>query len=79
MKAEKSSKTTVSQIVSLQRNKPIDPLAFTHFCDNRATYVPKHRAKAIQPWQKVTDQTSRGFKPESSKQSESVSNFNVKD
>lgn len=43
-----------------QRNA-IDPFAYTHQCDNRGTYVPKHRPTIKKTWTKVSDSTGRGF------------------
>ena len=57
---------------------PIDPFAFTHRCDNAATYVPKQKPKPTQQWQKVTDTTGRGFGEAQKKVPGDVSNFKTK-
>jgi len=39
----------------------IDPFAYSHRCDNAATYVPKARPVPTKTWQKVSDTTGRGY------------------
>lgn len=63
---------------SLQRH-PINPNAFTHFCDSAATYVPKQRAAPKFCWQQVSDKTGRGFKPDASQQSGTVANQSTRE
>lgn len=61
--------------VSGDYRHPIDPTAYTHFVATQGSYVPKHRPTVIAPWQKVSDQTSRGFASESAKLADCVANF----
>ena len=45
--------------------QPIDPYAFTHQCDNRASYVPKGQRPPKDNWTSLTDSTGRGFQRQS--------------
>lgn len=48
-------------IFDFLKREPIDPFAYSHRCDNSATYVPKKRTTRVEAWQKVSDTTGRGF------------------
>ena len=43
------------------QREAIDPFAYSHRCDNVASYVPKQRPSNIKTWQKVSDTTGRGY------------------